>query len=246
MSILLESLSRNAQTDASAVPNLDVNHFDDDMLGDDWLLQKIRRWRLATFLLVVLLVGSWGFFLWHWSDAPTSTTQLNLPQSPMPQPAISATTPVVQSTPVLASAMPSNELPIESANSMPALENAKNDARQNYQPKLRETEITAPINEVVSNQRTQNKSVSAPSKIANNAPLVTVEELPDSLRTNFPAIALGSYVVSENPTESFIILDGVFYKINQVIAPHTILREIAQEYIVVEYYDYRVKLPTNG
>ena len=62
MSILLESLSQKSTSSGESVPDLSVTHFDDEMMGDDWLLQRLKYWKLFCLFLVLLLVASWVLF----------------------------------------------------------------------------------------------------------------------------------------------------------------------------------------
>ena len=76
-----------------------------------------------------------------------------------------------------------------------------------------------------------------------NSVTLSIDELSPELRQQLPLININSYVVAETANDSFVILDGAFYKVDQVIAPNLILREITNDEIVVDFKSQRIKIP---
>ncbi len=74
-------------------------------------------------------------------------------------------------------------------------------------------------------------------------PAIAWQELSSDEKKQFPQLQIGSYVISDNPHKSFVIMQNRFYKINQFITPDLILRDITTGYIVVEFNNKLVNVP---
>lgn len=244
MSILLESLNKEPSSQTNQVPDIHDSHFDDDMLGDEWLLRRVKIWQIVSLILVALLVISGFVFYNKISQEKLLSEKLMAENSELKsqldealQPSVSTT--VQEKVEVSPPVVQENTSTIEKTLST---ENETPSAKQQYIPKKREV-VEAPVKTVSKN--TSDRPVTAETKSNNTSQgsVLTKEELSEDLREQFPNIQINSFVVADNPQDSFVILDGSFYKVNQVIAPDLILREISKEYILVEFHTQLVKLP---
>lgn len=270
MSILLESLNKEPTDQENQVPDVHASHFDDDMLGDEWLLRRIRMWQVLSFLLIVVLVISWVSFYGQLDQAQSKSAELIAENSALksqlknesqvdttassntqlenkasdislgtntkvqPEAQSEAAAPVIESTPVDTHSQASNSV---------ATDEPKNNKLQ-YVPKKRQPRDaeTAVSKSSISSRKTPSQMV---SNDTSQGTILSKEELSSELLSQFPNIEINSFVVAENADDSFVILDGSFYKVNQVIAPNLVLREISKQYILVEFHTQLIKLPHN-
>ena len=277
MSILLDSLEKNKDEAQNAVPDVHASHFDDEMLSDEWLLARVKRWQYLSLCLALALVTSWFYFYFNSSELPvsnqgidtslvqpkgasTDVSEAKLEQSGSASKAEMAKAEIENiDSNQKSNSLVTQEKRAESQTASSDTDNASNtsvvDESQNssqlennkvvYQPKKRETK---PHNQTAQNSNSLAKTKSVQntqvkSAATQKSPAIFFEELPLNLQETFPSIELGSYVVSDNSENSFVIIDGGFYKINQVIAPDMILRGINTDHILVEFKSYYVKLP---
>ncbi len=82
MSILLESLEQKDNQSDNQVPNLGDSHFDDEMLSDEWLLEKVKFWQRLAIGLMLALAVSWVYFIASDNKATqaTKTAEMITPQ----------------------------------------------------------------------------------------------------------------------------------------------------------------------
>ncbi len=240
MSILLDSLQQNKQENEPELPNIHASHFDDEMLSDEWLLKKIKIWKGISFTLALIVIASWSYFLLSKKadDLAQAQTQAQIVAENLQakQPKENNNQQPAQKQQKTQESVLFNEgKTVEPEEVI----NIKNNTEQTeYQSKKRENIVAK--NKVEKNENTVKQVAVRDPKAA-----ILVTELPANLQNDFPSIELGSYVVADAPQDSFVILDGSFYKINQVIAPSLILRGITKDHIVVEFKNYWVKLPHN-
>ncbi|WP_444995466.1 hypothetical protein [Aliikangiella sp. IMCC44359] len=248
MSILLESLTQKSNsgdtaTEQEKVPDIHAAHFDDELMGDDWLRRRLKVWQLLSAALSVALITSWVFFYFLQVDEP----------------------PVVKAS-IVDKAQANTDDEIKSTQKINTTNtNIENDAQVNgsdvivsdttddnsinksiYKP----TKRTKPAPSSVSQKPASTNPMTAVENVSKvdaqtkkNMPVITQAELSDELKSQFPNLVIDSYVVAATPADSFVILDGSFYKLNQVIAPDLILRDISKQHIVVEFHSQLVKVP---
>ena len=255
MSILLESLSQQNASNESEVPDLSDNHFDDELLGDEWLIKRVKIWRVIAIALFVLLIASWLFFYQQMNSVPRSQNSSNQILAHFANQDSASATERVESKTTNNQSSSSQRKPADS----PVLteQTELTVAQQNvtekkvYKPQKRENTQSKTINSAqastTGNSGSIQKKESAPASqtVAETSlgATLSVQELSEDLRNQFPNIEINSFVVAEDPEDSFVILDGSFYKMNQVIAPNLILREIGKDAIVVEFKGQKVSLP---
>ncbi len=274
MSILLDSLEKNKDEENNAVPDVHASHFDDEMLSDEWLLTRVKRWQYIALCLALALITSWFYFYFNTSKLSLEQQGKNvgLNQSISSQPSVVESKPeqnktnskVESAKANLEFASGSQQTEVGLAKSQSASSGATDkaidtstlDESQNanqiennkvvYQPKKRELKqnTQAAKTSITTQAKTKNvKNTQVKSAVTQNSPAIFFDELPLNLQESFPSIELGSYVVSDSSENSFVIIDGGFYKINQVIAPDMVLRGINTDHILVEFKSYYVKLP---
>ncbi|MCW8876768.1 MAG: hypothetical protein OQK51_06890 [Kangiellaceae bacterium] len=264
MSILLESLSQKEETASpdkkDDVPGLHSTHFDDEMLDDEWLLRKLKMWRLVSIASVILLTVSWIYFIFNWSTSEQivsdNITESNIRQQkqatpenkPLTKEIASTENGAAQKTEVEKESVRPNNLTSQETEVVPGAI----DKREVYQPKKREAKLhSQPQHQSQTRKDKPSGTVSVSAEnitnLANNQRATfLLEELPSSIQQDFPELTLGSYVIADEKDKSFIILNSSFYKVNQVIAPEMVLRDITQQHILVEFRSYLVKIPHSG
>ena len=255
MSILLESLNKEAPSQDAQVPNMHESHFDDDMLGDEWLLRRVKLWQFIAIVAIIGVAISWIGFYHHLDKVQSLSNKLETENSELKSQLNKALQTAstlaakanlnqapVNASQNVATASPVNT-PVASEQATPAAD-AESVNKQQYVPKKRQP-VKRPKPVAVDSGTSKETT---PATVANNTSqggAVSKEELSADLYAQFPNIEINSFVVADNPKDSFVILDGSFYKENQVIAPDLILREISKEYILVEFHTQLVKLPHN-
>ena len=253
MSILLESLSQDNKPPNNNVPDIHSTHFDDEMLGDEWLIKRVKVWRLASAVLLIVLVASWLFFYLQLSSSSFQAETVGhealiVTDVPKKQQQLVESS-VVENQPVLEEKLLEEQRPIEKASPNSKMVNKNEFTMQNYAPQKRENSSKSVSAADVNISSPSVKSVAASKvKSGDNSAVGTallVNELSEDLQSKFPKIEINSYVVADSAKDSFVILDGGFYKIDQVIAPDLILRKIANQEIVVEFHSQLVKIPLN-
>jgi len=215
MSILLESLKQSKKTSDNDVPSLDDSHFDDEMLGDEWLLKKVRFWKAISAILFAALLVSWFMIYIDYSatrvlsDVQETHSKVDDKVTQMP-------------------------LPEKEKEATPAIEKKAANDQAVYQPKR----IEKPINEIKQvKQVSENNSVTQKPQQQSTATnkIIEFEALPESTLSEMPDLEIASYAVSNNVKKSFVVLNGAFYGVGETIAPHLVLIAIKQEAIVVKY-----------
>ncbi len=244
MSILLETLnhqSNEQQKTSTDLPNVHSSHYDDEMLGDERLFRQLKLWRLTCFILLITLIVSWSFF-WITSTGSVIdnqrqdnfTKQLNGKEltghSESKNESIQSIA-KVETAPVISTEIPDKTKEITQ--------------KPTYVPQKRVVDNTPERSKIIkptTNTQKAEKPKPVNRKNQNFELAIYKEELPSELLELFPLIVINSYVISDDAEKSFVIMDGAFYKINQVIAPDLTLRQITAEQIVVEFYDQLVKI----
>ena len=236
MSILLETLNQDESSDEkakskadSSIPDIHASHYDDEMLGDEWLYKKLKYWQLATYSLVVLLLTSWSYFYSNQISVPTKKV---LVQTVNQAPGVATET-----MEAIAKTEPQNKPEVPLTDNRVEIKES-NKTNLQYVPKKREAKIE-------NKQAFLVETVEPAKEAVQNSVSVLLEELPLQLQQQFPQININSYVVSNNEQDSFVILDGSFFKANQTIMPDLILRKINKENMLIEFHSYLVKIPFN-
>lgn len=258
MSILLDSLSQQNKTNENAegfntqnpaVPNLDVSHFDDEMLGDEWIIKRANQWKLVALMTIGLLVLSWGYFLYYEKTDDNQNKSEASSSSVSPSVIKPESTKILGNQEVVKSTLKQNKIESLQKNNFVKNQNDSVESfsmvsqikKQQYKPEKR---IVTASNKSDSNKENE-LSTKAIKVTKITEPAVFLEELSLQEQEDFPEIKIDSYIISDKPQESFVILDNKFYKMNQLISTDLILREITKENILLEYQSKLVKIPLN-
>lgn len=242
LSILLDSLKLKKQEsqEKEEVPSIHDVHFNEEMLGDEWLSEQLKRWKLLSAGLSVLLIVSWVYFFYQ----NRADTQPNIRTADSVSP---LTEEPVLGEAVSDLAMPPADNRLSLKKKTGAVEKKSLSIKQKYTPQMRKKVTSSP--EIAQNNKANlsapNNRVkrSRPKSAKATGPAISKDELSEERRQQFPEVKIDSYVVADTPEDSFIILDGGFYKVNQVIAPNLLLRQIKKEHMVVEFHSQLVTIP---
>jgi len=211
MSILLESLNQSKKSPNNEIPSLDDSHFDDDMLGDEWLLRKVMFWKVVSGLLLIALMASWILFYYF-------------PKAVIELPEVHSDTgnqdKLVRSQPQPEKKIVVDAIEIE---------------RPMYQPKKIEKPVIDNTEETGEPVRIV-KSIDS-NDLGKSNKVVEFESLPEPILREMPELEISSYAVSNNVKKSFVVLNGAFYGVGETIAPHLVLMSINKEGIVIKFKD---------
>jgi len=225
MSILLESLKQSKTPDEGDVPSVADSHFDDEMLSDEWLLKKIRFWRLVAIALLIFVVTSSTFYIYYVLSTKDKIDQLQSEMELISRPELETKkTSTVgekkeEATQISTQASSEKEQQITASN-----------AKQKYKP----TKQKIIREKKVSSSSPVQESISSKSLVPSSKP-IEFESLSEQERSEIPDLEINSYAVSSNANKSFVVLNGSFYGQGEIIAPHLVLVSIDKEGIVIKY-----------
>ena len=77
------------------------------------------------------------------------------------------------------------------------------------------------------------------AKMATEPRLYTLAELPDDIRRDLPALAIGGAMYSENPASRMLIINGQVFHERDKLSPNLTLVQIKLKAAVLEYRGYR-------
>ena len=77
------------------------------------------------------------------------------------------------------------------------------------------------------------------AKMATDPRLYTLAELPDDIRRELPALAIGGAMYSENPASRMLIINGQVFHERDKLSPNLTLVQIKLKAAVLEYRGYR-------
>ncbi len=254
MSILLESLRQTSDNKGNEIPGVGDSHFDDEMLSDEWLLAKLRTWKLICALLALaLLVTSIGWFM--------SATQTKSRSSEIQLPSVSEQSTKARELP----AKPSqNQLPSKqpaSQKEFGALEIKSSVEQQSKSQPVKQKYIPKKVEQPVRSSSTKNTGLANNSPSQSSTPaksnsvvqtskpigsaatdsVIDYESLSSQQQSDMPELEISSYAVSSNSKKSFVVLNGAFYGQGETIAPNLVLVSIEKESIVVRYFDQLIR-----
>lgn len=255
MSILLESLRQSSDKHGNDIPGVEDSHFDDEMLSDEWLLAKLRLWKIVCATLVLALaITSMGWIL--------SASQ---PVSDSSEPNVEiATKQANKSNEGITGKLEnqSSSEPLEKQKEFGALEVKSSverqpdtlPVRQKYVPKKVEQPVVANsssdtkssvINQPQTQARLKSNATVSQSKSTGfetaTDSVVDYESLSQQQQSEMPELEISSYAVSSNNKKSFVVLNGAFYGHGETIAPNLVLISIEKESIVVRYFDQLIR-----
>lgn len=168
---------------------------------------------LALALVLLAALGWW--LLGRDTPAPAATSVLAspapAPASPVPAP---APTPLV--TPPLVSALPPAPVPAPP----------------------RAAEPTRAAATKVPEGKGAKQPIAAASAVAEPR-VYQLSELPDEIRRELPALAVGGAMYSKSPANRMLIVNGQTFREGDKLAPNLLLQQIRLKSAVLEYKGYR-------
>jgi len=262
MSILLESLNQPKKPSDHDIPSVNDSHFDDEMLGDEWLLKKLKFWKMVSGLLLIVLVFSWVLLFFFpkaligihdsHSELVDDTKQKGYKQNELKRESQAVESAVVEDV-IVGNSVVENSV-VESSvveSSVSEKNAAKNSAVEKldlkeksvYQPKKIQTSKTLTSKENKQSKQSTQTSIDTKSEtqakneveFEANDKVIEFESLPEAIILKMPELEISSYAVSTNVKKSFVVLNGAFYGVGEMIAPHLVLVAIKQEGIIVKY-----------
>jgi len=261
MSILLESLNQSKEDNKGDVPSVTDSHFDDEMLSDEWLLKKLKMWRIFSAYLLVFVIVSVSFFYYYITTSENKISELSLQ---LEQAMINNKNLISNNSKAILTKENDNsqqsELvqPIEETNgkessradnrfteikktaitttessSSPTIKTQYQPQKQKANDSINSTNINDISNSKSSTDR-QSKFSDSGQSISPDKP-TEFESLSEIEKSELPDLEISSYAVSSNPQKSFVVLNGAFYGQGEVIAPNLELISINKEGIVIRY-----------
>lgn len=233
MSILLESLNQDNQSSnknqSSEVPGVGDSHYDDEMFSDEWLLEKLKFWKIISGILVTALIISWvGFYSYSSRNIDIEVDSIVVSKDILLQEKQT----VIDESKVMAFPVSKSQQAEIGQIENEQTENEQTKAR--YQPKKIEKVVSSTPSQSQSKKKSAFKNTT--KKIMDsNKPPVEFESLSESEKTEFPELDISSYALSSNVDKSFVVLNGVFYGQGETIAPHLILVSIDKSGILIRY-----------
>ncbi len=217
MSYILDALRRAAaERERGSVPGI---HAQPAMLAEaDGQAPRPARpglWiGLASALVLLAVLGWW--LLGHDSAPPAPAPVLAVPAlvSPAPAPA----PPLAAAPPLVAAAPPA---PVPAA------------------PRASEPARPAPAKVAAAQPAARAAASTASVPIATERRVYQLSELPDEIRRELPALAVGGAMYSQNPANRMLIVNGQTFHEGDKLAPNLSLEQIRLKSAVLEYKGYR-------
>ncbi|MDQ7048672.1 MAG: general secretion pathway protein GspB [Enterobacterales bacterium] len=219
MSILLESLEQKGNLADDGIPNLGDSHFDDEMLSDEWLLEKIKLWQQIASALAFLLLISWGYFFLSLASVDK---QLDLKVISNSEPKLPVNASQKSNLQTRELADPADQL--SKQNQLPKSQQAGAN-KVSYKPQKISKNAVSPEsnNRLKNNQRGNKKSKLESTK------LISLDS------AGLPEINISSYAISDNVKKSVVVINGQFYSQGEFVMPGVKLIAIKKEGILLEH-----------
>jgi FtsZ-interacting cell division protein ZipA len=254
MSILLESLQQSSDKQGNDIPGVGDSHFDDEMLSDEWLLARLRRWKIVcALLLLALVITSIG---WYQSSNQSNSELSIIKTPPIAEQANDSNSQMAQSAENKQQAVQ-----VEDKNDFGALEikssveqpSNTQPVKQKYVPKkvAQPTDSNPTLNASSAEKTLAQDSAlakanskarqSKTTRAASTGTVIDYESLSSQQQDEMPELEISSYAVSSNSKKSFVVLNGAFYGQGETIAPNLVLVSIEKESIVVRYFDQLIR-----
>ena len=226
MSYILDALRRaDAERERGSVPGI---HAQPAMLGDaDNEAPRPARpglWIGLAFALVLLATFGW-WLLGHDTAPPAAAPVRAVPLtvSPAPAPVPAAARPAVAAAPP--APMPAPPRASEPTRAAPA--------------KMAVAKPAKPPPGAASLPTARAAAPTASVPAATEPRVYALSELPDEIRRELPALAVGGAMYSQNPANRMLIVNGQTFHEGDRLAPNLSLEQIRLKSAVLEYKGYR-------
>ena len=180
-------------------------------------------WVAAGASIVALVAVAWALLA---RDAPRDASAA----APAVVPTVaSAVAPVLAPVAQTAVAIAAPPVPaVTVATPVPATAPVATPVSTTRAPAVRKPAATAPV-----------APPEPPARKASEPRLYTLAELPDDIRRELPALAIGGAMYSENPASRMLIINGQVFHERDKLSPNLTLVQIKLKAAVLEYRGYR-------
>ena len=233
MSYILDALRKaDAERERGSIPDL---HAQPVLRGSNAAAPaaSARLWIWVAAGASVIALGAVGWaVLGRDAVAPASAPVVppvaqvapNVATAPLPQPPVAAQVPAITPTPSPAQAARAPAVAVAPARppaaNLPSAEAPRSVGRK--------PTAAAP-----------GAAPEPPAAKASEPRLYTLAELPDDIRRELPALAIGGAMYSENPASRMLIINGQVFHERDKLSPNLTLVQIKLKAAVLEYRGYR-------
>lgn len=215
MSYILDALRRaDSERERGTVPGIRAQPVPPASAAAD---ATPRSAKPAAWLIGGLSLALVGSLLWQFMSRDDATREIVAVQAP--RPAVPAA-PLQAALPPALSAVPAAPAPAVAA------------------PRPEPTRKAAPP----ASTRTAAKSPAPPAETSAEARVHSLQELPDEVRNELPALSIGGSIYSEHPANRFLIINGQTFRENDKIAPDLVLEQIGLKAAVLKHKNHRYRL----
>ncbi|MBI4843190.1 MAG: general secretion pathway protein GspB [Nitrospirae bacterium] len=241
MSIILDGLKKLEESrKRDAVPNLLTVHSQIEV--------KARQKQLWPYIITAaLLINALLIVLWLRPWETKKETSVSLPEKHINNRVIKTEPAVTQYKPFIN--YPENNLPDKkTASKTYSADNPVINPEKNIEPikldkntestKQEETSSTSPT--LISNPENEDVPEQAPP--ADPSVVVELNELPSSVRSEIPEIAISGHIYSNNPSSRIVTINGQVFREGGKIIPGLVVDEITISGVILRYHDYRFRI----
>ena len=233
MSYILDALRKaDAERERGSIPDL---HAQPVLHGSHAAAPaasaRLWIWVASSASVVALVAVGWALLARNAprdasAAAPASVAAVAPAAAPVVAPVLP---PVAQSaTTTAAPPLPAVNVAAPVAATAPSPAPAAATAQTTRAPGVRKPAASAPV-----------ASLQGPESKASEPRLYTLAELPDDIRRELPALAIGGAMYSENPTNRMLIINGQVFHERDKLSPNLTLVQIRLKAAVLEYRGYR-------
>lgn len=245
MSYILEALRKSdAERERGAVPDLNAQPLSLAGADDDAATGQARLWLWLVIGAAILIAAA---LAWRFTarDAPPVLAAASV-QLPVPAP---SPPPIVSTPPQVAPAIASAALPAP-APATPAT-TATMPSTTALVPAPKPEPEVKPARKPVPRVRAKPAKPTPAAAAASNPPAASqpvervplLAELPDDLRRQVPAMAIGGSVYSPQPSSRMLIVNGQVYREGSPLAPEVQLEQIGPKAAVFSIRGKRFEVP---
>ena len=233
MSYILDALRRaDSERDRGAVPDVHARQVPMAAGQDEPAHASLPPWAWVGAAVMVLLIGVMAWLLIGREPAREGMALAPAPvavPAPAPVPVPAPAVAVVPATPALPVAVPT--VPAAAPVLPPAPRPA---ALPLAKPAVR---AVAPAATAAAKPEGANEAKAKPSVVEPRT--YTLAELPDEVRRELPALAVGGAMYSENAASRMLIINGQLFHERDKLAPGLVLVQIKLKSAVLEFKGYR-------
>ena len=235
MSYILDALRRaDSERERGSVPGLHTQSVSMPQ-ADDSTLRGARHWLWLVAGSLLLLLGALAWFLLGRQTPPADRMAL-ASASAVPVPATPTT-----STPLAAPTAPATSLsPAASSPALPMPRPVPGVRKPALRPApgVVNAKVPKPSAKLQAAASAAASAASAPA-LAKDARIYTLNELPDEVRKDLPALQIGGAMYSQTAANRMLIVNGQLFHEGDTLAPGLVLEQIKLRSAVLRLKGYR-------